>query len=1081
MRKYFILILCSLLSVVAFAAPVTKEQARQIASQFLTIKGGAHRAPAQLIEQAPVLNAVDKAGNPYIYAFNAGHDAGFVLVSGDDRFRDVLAYSASGNYDNDDMPAHVKAWLQGYVDEMKYYESIGYQPSAEAVASSNSHRAIKRAILPLLTTVWGQGNPYNLRCPEFFDENLSVTGCVATAMAQVVYYTAKHSNNQPTTLIDDIPGYTCSTNWSKDYSPNTYLEVKGIAKTDVTFDWNNMLETYRGVNYTDDQANAVATLMECCGKSVQMDYSSKLSSARNYDVAYALVKYFGFDKSTKSVSRSDYSYSDWIDLVYGELAAQRPVQYGGQSSGGGHSFVIDGYDGDEMFHVNWGWNGNPDSYYALSVLNPDDNSGIGASSSNDGYSYGQDAIVGVQIGSGQTYEETPVMLSVGNLRVNGQKVVFEAFNQTGATHTFDVGIGFMNENGEIASIEYSEQTVSNGYGWYNYDVPVSTDKQKADKTLKIVPISRESSTTTWYTGCNSDIHYYDAIYDADGNPTLTAHPNSSLTTSDITFTGDRYVNVTQPIDVTVTNTGEEFYGVLYLFASTTSDKGDAVNKGGVTVQKNKSTSMTFEWTPKTIGNFNIWIATDKEGENVIGTSSVVITVNANAPEGPFIISAINVSDVDETSWTVDADGNIQVDVYSTSVEISPTIKNISSSGYSGITPYFYLYKYEDSQWVEKCNRHGTQTITLNAGKEATYNKMNLGEYGYGKYKFVLKMDNDDSYKDERYVLNLIMGYTAIDESGAIVRLKANDTVVTVGEDVTAVDLSSFSYTAITPNSNPNTLYIIGSSQTAPESLNGKNVVKGGVAEQITLTDGYAFYSPVDFTANEISYTRTETTYYNKDTQKGWTTIVLPFSPAGIKTYVGKTRYDLEWFQSGEETNKNLWLMEFYDEHDGIVDFGYAGSTLEANKPYIMALPGDSYGNRWSLEGLPITFYATNAAIKANAKAATTGINYKFVGTTLQQSNLENIYKLNDDGDQFVKGTASIEPFRAYFAPTSSAATAEALSIGFRRSVITNVMEMEDVGEVKDVNDNNVYNLNGQRVSKPTKGLYIVNGRKVVIK
>lgn len=174
MRKSILLVLCCLLSTVLYAGPVSKEQARQIASQFLTAKGGAHRAPAQLVEQPPVLNAVDKAGNPYIYAFNAGHDGGYVLVSGDDRFRDVLAYGASGNFDNDDMPAHVKAWLQGYVDEMKYYESVGYQPSKEAATASSSssgptlRRAVKAPILPLLTTAWDQDEPYNLQCPVFF-------------------------------------------------------------------------------------------------------------------------------------------------------------------------------------------------------------------------------------------------------------------------------------------------------------------------------------------------------------------------------------------------------------------------------------------------------------------------------------------------------------------------------------------------------------------------------------------------------------------------------------------------------------------------------------------------------------------------------------------------------------------------------------------------------------------------------------------------------------------------------------------------------------------------------------------------
>ena len=1081
MRKNFLLILCSLLSVVAFAAPITKEQARQAASQFLTSKGGVHRAAAQLAELPPVLNAVDKSGNPYIYAFNAGNNAGYVLVSGDDRFRDVLAYGASGNFDDNNMPAHVKAWLQGYVDEMKYYESIGYQPSAGAVSNSSAasasyRRAVKAPILPLLTTAWDQDEPYNLQCPIFFNSNygLSVTGCVATAMAQVVYYTAVHSGNQPTTLVRDIPGYTCSTNWSGLGN----LEVAGVLADTVTFDWDNMLNVYRSGYYDNVQANAVAKLMACCGKSVRMDYSTSGSGANTLDVVNALITYFGFDTTTKAITRSNYSYAQWIEIVYAELAAGRPVQYGATSSGGGHSFVIDGYDGDEMFHVNWGWSGTPDSYYALSVLNPGDNSGIGASTSNDGYSYNQRAIVGIRYGTGQQGEEVPVMLSTGNLRVNGQQVIFEAFNMTGETHSFHVGIGFMDEEGGITPItSYLVENLKTGSGWYDFYVDVPTDKTKAGQTLKIVPISKESSTNTWYTGCNSDIYYWDAVYDANGVPTLTAHPIYDLSASTISFTGSTFVNEVQPVEVTVTNNGDEYYGILYMFASTTSTKGAPVNKGGVTVQKNKSTIMTFEWTPTTTGTYNIWIATDNEGDNVIGTSSVTISVNNHAPAGPFIYSQLIVENADETSWRTNEDGNLIVDVYSEELNFS-SVKVLNATGSSqSANLRFRLYRDVNGSWVFV--KGYSASVSANGGSILNFGGMPFYNVGYGTY--LLRLESDDVVFDGRYIFNLTMGYNVIAEDGSVVPVKTTSTDVTVDENVAAVDLSNFNFSNITPNSNPNTLYIIGGEQAVPASLSGKNVVQMGVAQQITLTDGHAFYSPVDFTALEISYTRTETTYYDKDTQKGWTTIVLPFVPDGIKTVLNDEDYPLTWFQSAEETNKNLWLMEFYDEHNGIVDFGYAGSMLEANKPYIMALPGDSYGNRWSLEGLPIIFYAENADIMANAKATTTGKNYKFVGTTLQKENLSDIYKLNADGDQFVKGTASIEPFRAYFAPTSSAATAEALSFGFGRGVITNVIEVKGVTDVKETNDNNIYNMNGQRVGQPAKGLYIVNGRKVVIK
>lgn len=1088
MKKLFLLTVCFLVTTLLMAAPVTVEQARQKAAEFLSTKGGSRRAPAQIVAQQTVLNAVDAKGQPYLYAFNVGSDNGFVIVSGDDRFRDVLGYSASGIFNNQDMPEHMKAWLQGYVDEMKYYDSIGYQPSAEASAST-SNRAIKQAIEPLLTTAWDQGTPYNNQCPVFFNGRLSVTGCVATAMAQVVNYSAMyaktHSIDPPTTLASDIPSYTCSTNWSG-YGK---LSVEGVSAADVTFDWDNMLNVYSRGGYTNTQANAVATLMVCCGKSVQMDYSSSSSGANTADVANALVKYFGFDSTAKSLYRDDYSYAQWVDLIYAELAAERPVQYGGQSSGGGHSFVIDGYDGDEMFHVNWGWSGEPDSYYVLSVLNPNSTSGIGASSSNDGYSYSQKANVGLQYGTGQTGEDDPIMISTGNFRADGATAYFDAFNVTGATHSFYFGIGFMDEEGVITPIMYYGITdLPNGKGLKDFGVPVPTDESKAGQTLKVVTIGKEKETSTWYTGCNSDIYYFEAVYDASGVPTLTAHPIIDLKTTSIDFTGSKYMNDVQPVEVTVKNNGDEFYGVLYLFASTSDDKGDVVNKGGITIQKNKTGSLTFEWTPTTTGNYTIWVATDDEGNNVIGTGLVTISVNSHAPAGPFVITELIAENEDETSWRTNENGELIVDVYSENLDFSSM--KVINSGESAleVTNMKIILQMKNGDSWSDLKSFSASGFSVNPGTVVSFgSSLTFGNVGFGTFR--IRLLNNGVENDQRYVFNLTMGYKTYAEDGTVIPVKTTSSAVTVAENVAAIDLSNFEFSSITPNSNPNTLYILSSKVSTPASLTGKNVVKGDYADQITLVDGHAFYSPINFTAQNITYTRTETNYLDKDTQKGWTTLVLPFAPAGCKTILDNADYPLTWFLSAEDTNKNLWLMTFNDEHAGIVEFGFAGSQLEANKPYIMALPGDSYGNRWSLTGLPIIFYATNAEVKAKAKASTTGTNYKFVGTTVQKEDVENIYKLNDVGDCFVKGTASVEPFRAYFAPTSTAATATELNFRFAADepeiveVVTAITKpLSDKSEIGEKLTNApVYNMNGQRVSHPTKGLYIVNGKKVIIK
>ena len=150
----------------------------------------------------------------------------------------------------------------------------------------------------------------------------------------------------------------------------------------------------------------------------------------------------------------------------------------------------------------------------------------------------------------------------------------------------------------------------------------------------------------------------------------------------------------------------------------------------------------------------------------------------------------------------------------------------------------------------------------------------------------------------------------------------------------------------------------------------------------------------------------------------------------------------------------------------------------------MALPGDSYGNKWSLEGLPIIFYATNADIKGNAKAATTGTNYKFKGTTVFTGEQNNIYKLNEAGNSFDKGTASVDPFRAYFEPTTTAAFATSLDIGFVNGDNTTAIQTIDDSIPSVINGaTEWFTLDGRRLNeKPTaKGIYILNGKKVVVK
>jgi len=1055
MRRLLLLTVCFLTASVLFAGPVTKEQAQQQARQFLQGKGMTHRAPSldQMTTEV-VLDAVDEEGHPYLYAVTQGKDNGFVIVSGDDRFRGVLGYSKTGSFDTTNMPDNMRAWLQGYVEEMKHLKVIGYQPQADATRRASG---VKKAISPLIQTQWKQGTPYNDETPTYYgvtgyDAKKNpiygdvhyVTGCVATAMAQIINYHGQTTGKPSASL--EIPGYTS-------YSKS--IEVAKVPAS--TFDWSKMDETYNSSSDADHKAQ-VARLMKACASSVRMDYKEGGSGASTLAVPNALKTYFGFDETVRDVDRSYYSYSNWIDLIYAELNAARPVLYGGQSSGGGHAFVIDGYDGDELFHVNWGWGGFQDNYFVLSVLNPEDKSGIGAGTSNDGYSYGQDAVIGIQIGTGETYEEAKYM-SFQNLTVVGNVISTEAWNWTGETNTFDYGFAYIDGSANIETINIAPgKTYNDTYGTINWSATINgTDKPAG--TYKIVRVSKLSSASEWVV---DEKEYVEAVFDGS-SVTLTKHPIFSLSATAFNFTGSKAVNEDQPVDVTIKNNGDEFYGILYFFASTTETKGSPKNYGGVTVTKGATTTMNFIFNPTSTGTYNIWVATDSEGDNVIGTTTVDIASAA--------LGTVNLQAMSTTLLTGDYSTRKN---YGSVLKGVVTVKNNDTYEFNNsLRVTVYKYNGESYSYYEAID----VPIVIPAGesRDVSYEITGL-TVGYKCWIVYCKPGTSIDITDgDAGVVTLEPGIVTINQDGTSYSIAPTANYVAPAT-ATIVDMTGIAtLPKITPSANPNCLYVVDAGKTLYDNMDIEitdNVIKGGVAASIVLEDNAnGFVTPVDFTATKVTYTRTFDKFYNGG--KGWTTIVLPFAATKVENREGTT---LPW----DVANRKFWLMEFSSETGSTVNFT-TPTTLAANTPYIIALPGDDQGalSLTAADKHTLTFSADNADIKANAKATVTVSKYKFVGTMTNTGSLDDIYALNGDGDKFTKGTATVEPFRAYFAGTSAAATATSLGIGFGDGISTGIESLQLAKP--EAKREGIYNLNGQRVSQPRKGLYIVNGKKVVIK
>ncbi len=734
-----------------WAQHVSPEQAKEKASQFLKANyartGGKRSAPAaSALKTAVVFDAKDVAGKPYLYAVSATQHDGFVLVSGDERFNAVLGYSDVSNFDEQNMPDNMRVFLQGYIDEMKYLESINYQPTKAAPRRSMSNVDV------LMTTTWNQRAPYNNQCP-LDNSQRSATGCVATAMAQVVNYHIQNDHG-PAATIAEIPGYTI---------PNTNITVSAIPSGTAIPSKTLLLDSYDN-NAGDAEKTAVAQLMLYCGTSVQMKYSSGSSGTQTAYVANALINYFGFDNTTRFVRRIDYSYADWVDLIYNEVAASRPVVLGAGRAAGGHAFVADGFDAtNTLFHINWGWGGYLDDYFALSVLNPDDAGQTGAAAGTDGYTIDQQAIVGIQhVGASGTTD--PASLTMDSYRVAGTDIHFSAGNLTGTTNSFDIGVGVYDGSSITLFKLIASQSISTGSAFP--DVSASAIcADFANQTRKLIPMSRVSETSTWIPGADPDINYFSAVYDAYGVPTLTAHPAPNFQNTTFSIPGTVFVNTPQYTNVTFTNNGEEYYGMAYFFVSTdANNKGNYVAKRGLGAPTGVPSTVDFKWTPTSATTYYIWATTDEAGTNVIGSTSVTATTDASLAGKTLAIVNYQLEGQDDQSFQIDGNGTRSIDVYGSKLKGKVTIKNLSASAYNYNGKYITLTykKWNGSQFEMIAHPYdiGVYNPALAGGAEVTFD-VNRDDLSAGLYQISLTTFEivggyvqNRTELDERYTINL---------------------------------------------------------------------------------------------------------------------------------------------------------------------------------------------------------------------------------------------------------------------------------------------------------------------------------------
>lgn len=410
MKKYLLTLSMMVLAMGALAQQVGQEEARQRALSFLQsqrvkkVQNRNGQAASSTDVELAYISRRAKDKKVCFYVFNQADEKGFVIVGGDESAKDILGYSSNGSFDYENAPDNFKWWMSQYKEQISIaMDNPEVYVNAKKRAKRKANSSGRHDIPELIKTKWNQDSPYNDAVRAAFKQQTGqnvdlATGCVATAMAQVMNFhqcPAKGMGSATGTKRGySVDGASCYFTPSADFGATVY-------------DWNNMLDEYKTGPYDDVQANAVATLMYHCGVSVDMNYGNS-SSASSSNIPNAVSTYFGYDKSAQHVERKYYTDDEWTDMVYGELAAGRPVLYGGQDAygGGGHEFVCHGYSADDQtFAINWGWGGFRDGNFTLmgvDGLQPGGN-GIGGAGAGASYTGAQDIIINMMPDQGGVY------------------------------------------------------------------------------------------------------------------------------------------------------------------------------------------------------------------------------------------------------------------------------------------------------------------------------------------------------------------------------------------------------------------------------------------------------------------------------------------------------------------------------------------------------------------------------------------------------------------------------------------------------------------------------------------------------
>ena len=993
----------------------------------------AHKVAGQQSRRKAPLKQADLtlcAQRPNMYVFNVGTSEGFVVASASSAARPVLCYSTDGQWD-DALMQQSLGWLFE-----QYDAEISNAKQHRTRAASALTSISKTPIEPLIKTRWHQDAPYNDKLTTFTWQGTSYhvkTGCVATALAQIMNF-----HQWPKTIRQTIP----AVNHGQLIGDEGVEVVVQPVPAGTVIDWEHTNEAFLREGTDPAIKDAVSNLMMYCGTAVRMYYGEFDSSSHNLRAMYALKHYFDYDPTIYILDRASYTYYDWCNLLYDELRAGRPILYNGQSNYGGHSFIIDGYDGNEMFHFNLGWNLNSTVYAILSSVghdsardNPD------AYDSPDGYVYHQTAVINIQKAAlSQGIYHVSLTCDVSFLDYE-EAVFVSYYNNEDEPYTVDLGLGYRDADGNL-QVAKAVEGVSIAAGSSNSQDYRASDLSLPQGEYRVVPIARLSGGISEWEVVGNELDYQLAKADAQGHVTLAGHKRKAvLSATDITFSGHPYADQELYVFCNIKNTGEEdFFNKLYFFwndnpANKGIEAGHYLLWSQATVNAGGSAPVEFYFTPERAGDYTVWITTDAAGEEVVGQANV--SIGAQMPyevtsEAPVTISNIKVANFQD-GVILGNDVVADFDVTNTSTDkYFHGLVQMGAIRYSLGGEYYLDEKYPEGlthvyDIAPGETRHFQFSVTdLKADCEVMI-KLHAGSW-------------DVAFTSDHYpLLSAPILYTP---GGVKTPLKAASSI-TIPETAAAVDLTNVAETVTTvvPNSNPNTIYYVKAGTTVPQGLSGHNVVIGEEAKSIVLDAAYGVAVPKAFRAASAKCTL--------QVKKGtWTTLCMPFTSS--------------------LTNNQVEIAAITDEDAEHITVNPA-QWFEAYQTCFIR--GTADGQQ--------TLAASNVLFPKQGNAISVLNNFKAQGV-MGQATVQDVYVLNDSGTTLTHmRSAQMKPFTSFFTPTKRGHTPSSdinLVYDASQQVETGIHATSEA-----TTDTPRYNLSGQPVSQDYRGIVVEKGRKIMVK